>query len=127
MRPSDHLRFHLSMADSEHADLLRRTYAAFNARDIDAVLAVMHPDVDWPNAWEGGRVHGHDQVRDYWTRQWAEIHPTVEPTEIAAPDARGRIAVTVDATIRNPAGDVLDEHTVVHRYELRDGLVVRMD
>ena len=83
------------MADTDHEALLRKTYAAFNARDIDAVLATMHPDVDWPNAWEGGRVHGHGAVRGYWTRQWAEIDPTVEPTDIAPPDADGRVAVTV--------------------------------
>jgi len=33
-------------------DLFVKTYAAFNARDIEAVLAVLHPDVDWPNGWE---------------------------------------------------------------------------
>ena len=115
------------MAATEHEALLRRTYEAFNARDIDAVLAVMHPEVDWPNAWEGGRVHGHDQVRDYWTRQWAEIHPTVEPTAIAAPDEHGRVAVTVAARIENADGVLLDEHTVVHVYEIRDGLITRMD
>ena len=38
--------------------LIRDLYASFNARDIDAVIALMAPDVDWPNAWEGGRVHG---------------------------------------------------------------------
>jgi hypothetical protein len=42
---------------------LRATYVAFNARDIDAVLAQMTADVDWPNAWEGGRVQGRDAVR----------------------------------------------------------------
>jgi hypothetical protein len=36
-------------------ELLAHTYAAFNGRDIDAVLAVMHPEVDWPNGMEGGR------------------------------------------------------------------------
>ena len=36
--------------------LLVKTYAAFNARDVDATLAAMHPDVDWPNGMEGGRV-----------------------------------------------------------------------
>ena len=41
--------------------LLERTYAAFNARDVDAVLAMMHAEVDWPNGMEGGRVHGHRQ------------------------------------------------------------------
>ena len=40
------------MSDLE--DLLGRMYAAFNARHIDAV----HPDVDWPNGWEGGLVRG---------------------------------------------------------------------
>ena len=54
-------------------------YEAFNARDIDAVLRQMAADVDWPNAWEGGRVHGHEGVRDYWTRQWSAIDPAVEP------------------------------------------------
>jgi hypothetical protein len=38
---------------------LAPTYAAFNARDIDQVLAQMTDDVDWPNAWEGGRLVGH--------------------------------------------------------------------
>ena len=36
--------------------LLTVTYAAFNARDIDGVLEQMTEGVDWPNAWEGGRV-----------------------------------------------------------------------
>jgi ketosteroid isomerase-like protein len=44
-------------------------YAAFNARDIDALLDHMTPDVDWPNAWERGRVHRHEELRDYWSRQ----------------------------------------------------------
>jgi len=58
-------------------ELLISTYEAFNARDVDAVLAVMHPDVDWPNGWEGGRVYVHQGVRDYWTRQWRVIDPTL--------------------------------------------------
>ena len=52
-------------------------YVAFNARDIGAILAVMTEDVEWPNGWEGGVVRGHAEVRDYWTRQWAAIDPTV--------------------------------------------------
>ncbi|MDQ2842107.1 MAG: nuclear transport factor 2 family protein, partial [Acidobacteriota bacterium] len=51
--------------------LLLQLYAAFNARNIDAVLPALHPDVDWPNGWEGGRMRGRDAVRAYWTRQWA--------------------------------------------------------
>src|SRR5882672_6030705 len=62
---------------SEHEELLRRAYEAFNARDVDAVLALMHPDVDWPNGMEGGRVLGRAAVREYWTRQFEVIDSRV--------------------------------------------------
>jgi hypothetical protein len=35
------------------AQRLRRAYEAFNARDVEAALALMHSDVDWPNAIKG--------------------------------------------------------------------------
>jgi len=53
----------------EQEDVIKRAYAAFNERNIDTVLSLMHPDVHWPNGWEGGYVTGHKQVREYWTRQ----------------------------------------------------------
>jgi hypothetical protein len=106
--------------------LLRRTYAAFNARDIDAVLAAMHPDVDWPNLIDGVRARGHDAVRDYWSRQFAVIDPHVEPVRITAqPD--GRVAVDVHQVVRDRDGAVLVDQTVRHTYVIRDGLVARMD
>ena len=64
-----------SATSPSHEQTLRSLYQAFNKRDIDAVLAAMSEDVDWPNAWEGGRVHGKQAVRAYWTRQWQEIDP----------------------------------------------------
>jgi ketosteroid isomerase-like protein len=101
-------------------------YAAFNARDIDALLEQMTPDVDWPNAWEGGRVHGHAEVRDYWNRQWSVIDPSVEPVAFnVRPD--GRVAVEVDQLVRGSDGAVLSEGRVVHVYTFRDGLIARMD
>ena len=101
-------------------ELLRTMYDGFNARDIDGVLAAMTEDVDWPNAWEGGRPVGHEQVRDYWTRQWAAIDPHVEPPgfEPAGRRAdRGGGAATVSATSTarsSPAGNA-----VSHVYEIR--------
>jgi ketosteroid isomerase-like protein len=105
---------------------LRELYAAFNARDIDAVLRHMAPDVDWPNAWEGGRVHGHDGVRDYWTRQWSAVDPTVEPVAFGArPD--GSIAVEAVQLVRGLDGTLLGEGRVVHTYLFRGELIARMD
>ena len=106
--------------------MLERTYAAFNARDIDAVLAAMHPEVDWPNGMEGGRVLGHAAVRAYWIRQWTLIDPRVEPTGFSV-EADGRIAVQVRQVVRDPAGRLLREDTVQHVYTLRDGLITSME
>jgi hypothetical protein len=107
------------------ATQLRALYAAFNARDVEAVLAATTDDVDWPNAWEGGRVRGHDAVRDYWRRQWAEIDPSVEPLEITTrPD--GHVAVRVRQVVRSLDGDPLSDGQVVHVYEMSNGLVARM-
>ena len=92
----------------------------------DAVLDAMTDDVEWPNAWEGGRLRGKDAVRDYWTRQWAEIDPRVEPAEIATL-ADGRVAVDVDQTVRDRAGSLLGSGRVHHVYTFVDGLVARMD
>jgi hypothetical protein len=107
-------------------DVLEATYRAFNARDVDAVLAVMAPDVDWPNGMEGGRVRGHRAVRDYWTRQWRLIDPSVDPVGFAIDDA-GRILVDVHQVVRDLAGAVTADQVVQHVYELRDGLITRME
>jgi hypothetical protein len=101
-------------------------YHAFNARDIDAVLRAMTADVDWPNAWEGGRARGHEQVRDYWTRQWAAIDPTVRPTAVSERED-GSVVVEVQQLVRDLSGGVLSEERVLHVYRFRDRLIARMD
>jgi hypothetical protein len=113
---------------AEHEETLRRMYAAFNARDVEALFAVMVPEVDWPTAWEGGRAVGYDEVRDYWTRQWAEIDSRVEPLGFTArPD--GTVAVDVDQRAWAVGSrEVLTDGPVVHVYVFdADGRVVRMD
>ena len=107
-------------------DVLVATYRAFNARDIDAVLAHMHPDVDWPNGMEGGRVHGHEAVRDYWVRQWELIDPRVEPRGFTVDDA-GRVVADVHQVVRDHAGAVLKDTMVQHVYVIDAGLIRRMD
>jgi hypothetical protein len=101
-------------------------YEAFNRRDIDAVVATMSDEVDWPNAWKGGRLVGREAVRDYWTAQWAEIDPHVEPLEITN-RRDGSLAVTVRQVVRSVDGQLLGDGEVVHVYRLDEGLIRRMD
>ena len=107
-------------------ELLREAYAAFNRRDIASVLALMNSDVDWPNGMEGGRVRGHDEVRAYWTRQWAVVDPYVEPARIVEGDS-GDMVVEVHQVVRDLAGKVLVDRMVQHVYRIRGGLIERMD
>jgi ketosteroid isomerase-like protein len=110
-----------------HEETLRQTYRAFNDRDIDAVLELMHPEVDWPNAWEGGRVTGREAVRDYWTRQFEEISSQVEP-EAFTEEPDGSVTVDVHQVVHDAkSGDPLTDSHVRHRYWFDNGLVTRMD
>ncbi len=105
---------------------IERLYTAFNARDIDAVLSDLAPDVEWPNGWEGGYVRGRDAVRFYWTRQWGEVDPTVTPTGFAdEPD--GRLAVTARQVVRDRSRALLSDRSVVHVYRFAAGKVVHME
>jgi ketosteroid isomerase-like protein len=104
---------------------LQRVYAAFNARDIDTAVSLMHEDVDWPNGWEGGRITGRDAVRDYWTRQFESIDSWVDPE--AFTESGDRVAVTVHQVVRDLDGNVLSDGSVSHVYTFKDGLVARMD
>jgi ketosteroid isomerase-like protein len=106
-------------------ELLRRAYAAFNARDLDGALVLMHPDVDWPNAIDGGRVHGHDEVRAYWERQFETIDPHVEPEGFSEED--GRIAVAVHQVVRTREGELFADQRLRHVYTVREGRIARME
>ena len=107
-------------------ELLHAAYAAFNARDIDAALALMTPDVAWPKAFKGGFVCGPEEVRAYWTEQWSEINPHVEPVSFDLEEG-GRILVDVHQVVRDLAGAVLADEHVGHRFTLEHGLIQVME
>jgi SnoaL-like domain len=107
-------------------DLLAAVYAAFNRREINNVLEVLHPNVDWPNGMEGGRLHGRNEVREYWTRQWAIVDPYVEPLCIEDSET-GETFVDVHQVVRDLSGNVIVDQPVQHVYSIRNGLIERMD
>jgi hypothetical protein len=112
--------------DESKVAVLTRTYKAFNARDIDSALAAMHPDVEWPNGMEGGTVHGHIGVREYWTRQWGIIDPHVDPKSFNLDEA-GLVVVTVHQVVRDLAGETLLDRMVEHVYSIEGGLIRNME
>lgn len=104
---------------------LRELYAAFDARDVDRVLAAMTDDVQWPNGREGGQLEGRQAVRDYWVRQWARLRLSLTPVQVRDL-GDGRTEVAVRLVARDPAGLVLAREDVRHVYEFEGRLVSRM-
>jgi hypothetical protein len=106
--------------------LIAQAYAAFNDRDIDSALALMSEYVSWPKASEGGRADGKEEIRAYWTRQWKEFDPHVEPLEVIKQEG-GIAVVKVHQLVKSLGGDVLADSVVWHVYTIAHGLIERMD
>lgn len=107
-------------------ELISRAYSAFNRRDIDAALVLMSDDVSWPKASEGGRVVGKQEIRDYWSRQWAEFDPWVEVLEVLE-SAPTKVEVKVRQLVRDRKGTLLSDTDLWHIYSVDEGLITRMD
>jgi hypothetical protein len=89
-------------------------------------LSTMHPDVQWPKAFEGWYVCGHAEIRRYWTRQWTEINPNVEPVGFNKRQD-GTLEIVVHQIVKDLEGNLMFDGTVKHIYTLQDGLLRRMD
>jgi hypothetical protein len=112
------------MADTKI--LIEQAYSAFNKRDIDGALALMTQDVSWPKASEGGKVVGKEEIRAYWTRQWGEFDPYVEPLAMTEEDG-GKTRVRVHQLVKSLQGDVLSDSEVLHLFTVNSGLIAAMD
>ena len=112
------------MADTKL--LIEQAYTAFNKRDIDGALALMTQDVSWPKASEGGKVVGKEEIRGYWTRQWSEFDPHVEPLAMTEEDG-GKTRVRVHQLVKSLQGGVLSDSEVLHVFTVKSGLIAAMD
>jgi hypothetical protein len=106
--------------------LIAQAYSAFNKRNIDGALALMTQDVSWPKASEGGNVVGKEEIRVYWTRQWGEFDPYVEPLAMTEEEG-GKTRVRAHQLVRSLQGDVLSDSEVLHIFTVNGGLIAAMD
>jgi ketosteroid isomerase-like protein len=105
-------------------------YEAWSRRDIDALLAVVHPDAEARpilGANIGASVyHGHDGLRE-WFRDLHQEWEAFE-TRVVRIDERGdRALLTIDIHARGRASGVVIEGDLYHLVQIRDGLIVRLE
>ena len=90
---------------ADDIEVVRAAFAAFAARDVEAVLALADPDIEFAavTGEHAGRTepyHGHDGMRRYFrdvADVWEELRLT--PREFRA--AAGRVLVTGRVTARS--------------------------
>jgi len=103
-------------------ELLTKLYKCFNARNVDGALATLHPDVAWDNDLEGGYVHGHAGVREYWQRWWEAIDTHAEPIDHSV-GTDGAVNVKVRLTARDASGNLAYDNIGHHIFRFENGLI----
>jgi phage pi2 protein 07 len=108
---------------SSNRQLLQSLYDAFNNRELETIIAVMHPEVKWANGVEGGFVYGRDAVREYWTNQYQVIQVQLETLKFET-DEQNRNVVTVHQIVRDLQGNLLADMTVKQIFTIENGEIV---
>lgn len=110
-----------------HAEraLLAKAYNAFNTRDLDALAATFHKDVEWPDILDGGTIQGREAVIAYFGRQLDLMIPDARliRTRVVAPD---RLEADIQYAVRSLQGRLWSDTTATLAYDFRDGLIVRL-
>jgi hypothetical protein len=107
---------------SPNQQFLQNLYEAFNNRELETIISVMHPDVKWANGVEGGFVYGRDAVREYWTNQYKVIQVQLETLKFET-DASNRNVVTVHQIVRDLQGNLLADTTIQQIFTIENGLI----
>ena len=106
--------------------LIVALFDAFNARDLEAVRALIHPEADWPDVFSDGRLQGRDQILAMWSEQFRQFSPECFLIEMTAlPDGRRR--VRTNHVVRNLDGKIFTDEQATMTYKFRDGLIARID
>lgn len=106
--------------------LLEAMYAAFNQKDLDGLLAGLHPDIDWPNFLAGGRIKGVEALRTYWAEQFEIIDPEASPISYETLPG-DQIRVKLHYMIRARAGGIWTDEILFNTFTFDGDRVVRMD
>lgn len=116
----------MTQTATQFEKVIQKAYTAFNERNIDKALSTMQPDVQWSKAWEGGYISGHNEIKEYWTRQWSEINPKVEPVGFTERED-GSLEVRVHQNVKDLQDNLIFYGIVKHVYTFQDGLIKTMD
>ena len=126
---------HDPSSDETHRALVERYIQAYNAFDVPAMLAVLHPDVEFENR-EAGQVtataHGIEEFRTLAERSTTLFTSRQQRIREYVPEADGvRIAIDYEGVLAADLGPGLVAGTTLRlvgrsTFRFRDGRIVRI-
>ena len=112
----------------ENVEVVRRGIEAFNRRDMAAIRADAHPQIEWvedPRYPGAQTFHGPDGVEQSVRKWWDAWMIELEPEDFI--DLGDRIVVTGHGHYRGHGSDVVLTAEFATVYEIRDHKVVRAE
>jgi ketosteroid isomerase-like protein len=112
---------------ADNVDLVRRSFAAISAWDVEALLPLYHPDVEFlpmtGTRVESGGYHGHAGIRAYMAEArdlWEVLKPEGEVFE----DYGDCIIVAGHCLVRGRSSGAESDPSCAWVLKIRDGLIV---
>src|SRR3954469_24492232 len=113
----------------ENVELARRIHGAWNDRDLETMVALADPEVEYvnsPTAVEPGTRHGHDGLTIVLQTQWEML--TDSRLEIERTYDRGEEVIVLALLSRQmPGSEGRIEAQNLLSYEVRDGKLIRVE
>ena len=112
----------------ENVEIVRRLWEAWERRDTEAVLVHYDPAIVWEGGETGlgGSYRGHEGVRQYF-REWLDTFEGYDSKAETFIDAGDKVVVGSRVRGRGKASGVEVGMPGWQVYEVRDGLVIRVD
>ena len=113
----------------ETVEIVHRTVAAWNGQDIEAMLALTDPDVEYvnsPTAVEPGTRRGHEEFKSVLRDQWELLSDA--RWEVVRLYERREEMVSLGRLSRGmPGSDARIEDRVLMAFRFENGRVTRME
>lgn len=110
---------------TDRAAVAAALFEAINQRDFESAAALLHPDVDWLDMFNGGRLRGRAAVRAYWDQVFRQIALTGAVVDQKT-EGDDRLVMTTLYTVHR-GGKLWGEGVITHIFTFRDGLISGMD
>lgn len=112
---------------SDFSELVMAAYDSFNQGETEAILDLLHPDIEWvppPTSVEPHPLHGRDAVREYLAPNIFESQ-TAEPIEIM--EHGNRLLVVARVRARGRGSGIEIDQTAYHILTIEGGRAVRFE